>query len=332
VLHVDPQDHYGAQDAAYNLQELIDWAACANGPLYSDIQCSHAFADLPLELQQQSRRFAISLAPVLVPAVSTFVDTLISSGVSHYAGFRLLESLALADRTGLRRIPTSKEDVFKSSDMSLIDKRRLMKFLQFAMGDWEAALLSRYPAIGDLLSSHFLLAGPLLNATMYGFMGCQSKEGAPETLSCTLMTFIPEDTVSALQRLGRLLASSGRYGTSPFLVAQYGGLDEILQGFCRYVGSLHSGNDLTARQRISCARRAVCFGQIHRHHHKGRCPPLVAIFARLGRCTAFLSGYGRSAAAFAARRGCTDRSRHPGLQGAYPAGVHGEHGCSAFRP
>jgi RAB protein geranylgeranyltransferase component A len=137
----------------------------------------------------------------------------------------------------LRRIPTSKEDVFKSSDMSLIDKRRLMKFLQFAMGDWEAAILSRYPAIGDLLSSHFRLAGPLLNATMYGFMGCHSKEGAPETLRGTLVTFIPEDTVSALQRLGRFLTSSGRYGTSPFLVAQYGGLNEILQGFCRYVGS-----------------------------------------------------------------------------------------------
>jgi RAB protein geranylgeranyltransferase component A len=42
-----------------------------------------------------------------------------------------------------------------------------------------------------------------------------------------------EPSSQALERLARYLKSSGRYGTSPFLVAQYGGLSEILQGFCR---------------------------------------------------------------------------------------------------
>lgn len=42
-----------------------------------------------------------------------------------------------------------------------------------------------------------------------------------------------ESSSQALERLARYLKSSGRYGTSPFLVAQYGGLSEILQGFCR---------------------------------------------------------------------------------------------------
>jgi len=39
--------------------------------------------------------------------------------------------------------------------------------------------------------------------------------------------------MSALVRIRRYLRSTGRYGTSPFLVGQYGSTGEIAQGFCR---------------------------------------------------------------------------------------------------
>lgn len=42
-----------------------------------------------------------------------------------------------------------------------------------------------------------------------------------------------DPTLPALQRLRRYMLSIGRYGPSPFLVGQYGGLGEIAQGFCR---------------------------------------------------------------------------------------------------
>jgi RAB protein geranylgeranyltransferase component A len=49
-----------------------------------------------------------------------------------------LESTAVHDGDGsVRIVPGSKEDVFKSKDMSLVDKRRLMRFLMFAAGDFE---------------------------------------------------------------------------------------------------------------------------------------------------------------------------------------------------
>lgn len=38
---------------------------------------------------------------------------------------------------GLKNVPGSKEDVFKNQDISLIQKRRLMRFLTFAIGDFE---------------------------------------------------------------------------------------------------------------------------------------------------------------------------------------------------
>jgi RAB protein geranylgeranyltransferase component A len=179
VLHLDPNELYGAQDAAFNLQELLVWACAPDSTLYSQVECSHTFEELPVALQQLSRRFAIALAPVLVPAISPFVDALISSGVSNYAGFKLLESLALVGKDSLRRIPTSKEEVFKSTDMSLIEKRRLMKFLQFATSDFSAnPVLASFPSIQHLLKQQFRLEGSLLDAAMYGFMACQSAEGA----------------------------------------------------------------------------------------------------------------------------------------------------------
>jgi RAB protein geranylgeranyltransferase component A len=38
---------------------------------------------------------------------------------------------------GLKNVPGSKEDVFKNQDISLIQKRRLMRFLTFVAGDFE---------------------------------------------------------------------------------------------------------------------------------------------------------------------------------------------------
>lgn len=36
-----------------------------------------------------------------------------------------------------------------------------------------------------------------------------------------------------MQRIHTYLRSTGRYGASPFLIAHYGGIGEIVQGFCR---------------------------------------------------------------------------------------------------
>ena len=40
-------------------------------------------------------------------------------------------------------------------------------------------------------------------------------------------------TLPALQRIRKYLGAVGRFGRSPFLLAQYGGIGEIIQGFCR---------------------------------------------------------------------------------------------------
>ena len=39
---------------------------------------------------------------------------------------------------GVRRIPGSKEEVFKDQSIGWVEKRKLMKFLMFAAGDFES--------------------------------------------------------------------------------------------------------------------------------------------------------------------------------------------------
>lgn len=78
------------------------------------------------------------LAPSIVPSVGPHIDSLVASGVSRYGSFKLLEKVAVYDRPGVvQSVPGSKEDVFKSKVLSLLEKRRLMRFLLFAAGEFE---------------------------------------------------------------------------------------------------------------------------------------------------------------------------------------------------
>jgi Rab proteins geranylgeranyltransferase component A len=135
VAHLDPNAYYGAGQASLTADELVEWAdKQTDSPTYRNVTCSR-------ELPPQSRQYAISLAPALIPSIGPLIDSLIASGVARYGGYKLLERVAIYDSSGsVRTVPGSKEDVFKSKDMSLIDKRRLMRFLMFAAGEFESGL------------------------------------------------------------------------------------------------------------------------------------------------------------------------------------------------
>jgi hypothetical protein len=59
------------------------------------------------------------------------IDTLVSSGVARYVPFKLLDSVGLYDeaKAEVKTVPGSKEDVFKSKELGVLQKRKLMKFL-----------------------------------------------------------------------------------------------------------------------------------------------------------------------------------------------------------
>ena len=133
------------------------------------------------DIPPRSRQYAISLSPTLVPSVGPLIDTLIASGVSRYGGFKLLERVALYDSPGkVRPVPAGKEDVFKDKKISLIDKRRLMRFLMFAAGEFEGKPeLEGAEAVpfATFLREKFSLNGDSAAAIAYALAFCTSTTG-----------------------------------------------------------------------------------------------------------------------------------------------------------
>ncbi|KAI9448468.1 FAD/NAD-P-binding domain-containing protein [Lactarius indigo] len=237
VAHLDHNPYYGGDEASLSLDELARWAdvrsessensgkssnyLTAQRTKFTSISRAGAIPD-------HSRHYSISLSPTLIPSVGPLISSLIASGVSRYGGYRLLERVGIySSNGGLQNVPGSKEDVFKST-LSLIEKRRLMRFLVFASGDFEGSKELQgheQTAFPEFLTSQFSLSREMVDAIAYALAFCSSTTDA---------------TLPAMTRLRSYLQSSGRYGASPFLVGHYGGLGEIAQGFCR-VSAVNGG-------------------------------------------------------------------------------------------
>lgn len=64
------------------------------------------------------------------------VEALISSGVTEYCQFKLMDSFLFdASQKHLAKVPCSKADVFKSTELTVIEKRSLMKTLTQLVSD-----------------------------------------------------------------------------------------------------------------------------------------------------------------------------------------------------
>ncbi|KAG6873997.1 hypothetical protein C0995_007953 [Termitomyces sp. Mi166 len=233
VAHIDENSYYGGNEASISLDEFAQWVdtmASSQNPKYTSVSRS---AQIP----SQTRQYSICLSPSIIPSIGPVISSLVSSGVAKYGGFRLLERVGVYKSGTIKSVPSSKEDVFKGKDISLIDKRRLMRFLKFAAGEFENEKEfegADKMLFADLLTKVFSLKDDLHSALVFALAFC----------------FTPtEPAVLVLHRIRRYLRSIGRYGPSPFLVGHYGGTGEIAQGFCR--ASAVSGGVYVLGRRIT---------------------------------------------------------------------------------
>ncbi|KAE9410705.1 FAD/NAD(P)-binding domain-containing protein [Gymnopus androsaceus JB14] len=218
VAHLDTNPYYGGDEASLSLDEYVDWVTKQNQNSFSSISALNAY-----------RQYSITLCPSVIPATGPLISSLVASGVSRYGGFRLIEQIGVYSENKVKPVPASKEDIFKDKSISLLEKRRLMRFLVFASGDFEGK--PEMEGKEDIPFIEFLKTGPFaLNAEMaetitYALSFCILPSGASTTSK--------HQTGPALHRLRRYLRSAGRYGPSPFLIGHYGSSGEIAQGFCR---------------------------------------------------------------------------------------------------
>ncbi|XP_014163408.2 rab proteins geranylgeranyltransferase component A 1 [Geospiza fortis] len=207
------------------------------------------------QIVREGRRFNIDLVSKLLYSRGLLIDLLIKSNVSRYAEFKNATRV-LAFREGkVEQVPCSRADVFNSRQLTMVEKRMLMKFLTFCLDyeqhpeeyqDHESSTFAEFLQTRKLTPSlqHFILHSIAMVA---------------ETESSTL---------EGLQATKKFLQCLGRYGNTPFLFPLYG-QGEIPQCFCRL-----------------CA----VFGGIYCLRHAVRC---LVLDRASGRCKAIVDHFGQ---------------------------------------
>lgn len=187
------------------------------------------------------RAYALALCPQLIHARSKLLSQLVSS-----RAFRQLEFLAVGSffiykpsakeeggdgengRDGaatLARIPSTREDVFSSTDLSARAKRQLMKFLKLVPAYQDETSRSQWQAYADRPLAVFL-------ADKMGLV-----DDALRTYITTLTLSLQGGEVTTqdgLETIHRHLTSMGMFGPGfAALYPKWGGGSEIAQVACR---------------------------------------------------------------------------------------------------
>ncbi|KAL4235013.1 hypothetical protein ACF0H5_006651 [Mactra antiquata] len=169
-------------------------------------------------MKSEWRRFNMDLSPKVLYSVGDMVELLISSDIAKYCEFKTVTQILTLMDGNLEKVPCSRADVFSSKKVSMLEKRMLMKFLQFCL-EYE----QKPEEIKDYMDKPFLefLSSKKLTPTIRHYI---QHSIAMATDSMT--------TSEGLIKMKKFLSSLGRYGNTAFLWSLYGS-GELPQSFCR---------------------------------------------------------------------------------------------------
>ncbi|XP_029557421.1 rab proteins geranylgeranyltransferase component A 1 isoform X2 [Salmo trutta] len=170
------------------------------------------------KIVKEGRRFNIDLVSKLMFSRGSLVDLLIKSNVSRYAEFKNVTRILTYRNGKVEQVPCSRADVFGSKQLTVVEKRMLMKFLTFCL-DFE-----QHPEEYQDFSEH----------SFWDFLQTKKlTDNLQHFILHSIAMVIPEVcTVEGLRATQHFLRCLGRYGNTPFLFPLYG-LGEIPQCFCR---------------------------------------------------------------------------------------------------
>ena len=229
MLHVDPNEFYGAAEAALSLQEADEWVE-KHRSADSDAVFAAAEVIRAGEGLSFSRAYSIALAPQLIHTKSELLSQLVSS-----KAFRQVEFLAVGSfyifqpsepagsKPSLSRIPSTREDVFSNTVIPARSKRSLMKFLKFVLA---------YDA-----EPNTDLWSPRRDEPLVDFLASEFKLDERLRAYVITLTLSLDGAISVgagLAAINRHMTSMGLFG--PGFAAVYpkwGGLSEIAQVDCR---------------------------------------------------------------------------------------------------
>ncbi|KAI5860722.1 GDP dissociation inhibitor-domain-containing protein [Durotheca rogersii] len=252
ILHLDPNDYYGGNEAAFSLQEADTWAAAHAGssltpgvsgegeeitaaserarkPVFANASASRHPEAQALGLSFP-RAYSLALAPQIIHTRSRLLEQLVSSRAYRQVDFLAVGSFFVYDGSAspgtstLARIPSSREDVFSAEAIAVRSKRSLMKFLKFVV-DYDAGEEQRAvwrgrerEPLADFLTTEFRLDESLQRYIL--------------ALTLTLDGRVA--VADGLAAIHRHLTSMGQFGPGFCAVyPKWGGSSEIAQVACR---------------------------------------------------------------------------------------------------
>ncbi|XP_068060672.1 rab proteins geranylgeranyltransferase component A 1 isoform X2 [Anomalospiza imberbis] len=173
------------------------------------------------QIVREGRRFNIDLVSKLLYSRGLLIELLIKSNVSRYAEFKNATRV-LAFREGkVEQVPCSRADVFNSRQLTMVEKRMLMKFLTFCL-DYEQHP-EEYQAYESSTFAQFLQTRKLTPSLQHFILH-----------SIAMVSETESSTLEGLQATKKFLQCLGRYGNTPFLFPLYG-QGEIPQCFCSII-------------------------------------------------------------------------------------------------
>jgi RAB protein geranylgeranyltransferase component A len=227
VLHLDARDSYGDLDG--NVPFALFQAASTAAVLTAETEAllPSGLTNLKLipgsssQALEPARHYNIELTPRVLFANSPLIDNLRDAGVQDYLEFRALSDFYLYDASNkaLKRVPSSKEDIFTDKAMPLLTKRRLMKFVKACADEEEVpSELLEQPA-EEALATQWKLSSPHIEALVY------TLGRSPNALT---------SLAQCMNHVRRHVTSIGRLaGDFPAVSAVYGTGSELCQAFCR---------------------------------------------------------------------------------------------------
>jgi len=242
VLHLDENNYYGSDWASFNLSSFLDFVS-ENESIREnkDIDKIEMLSFIPDEeenglppsdpleettvwtwkkLKLLSNKISIDISPRFVFSKGPMVDLLVNSNICRYLEFKNCTRLLVINPTDdgykTMAVPCSRESIFNDSSLSLIQKRKMMKFIDYCMG------LKNKPEELDKVKQ-------------VSFKDFLEGQGFDERLKSVINCVSIQEVVSVddfLKNMTHFTQSVGRFGPTPFLWPLYGA-GELPQAFSR---------------------------------------------------------------------------------------------------
>ena len=168
----------------------------------------------------QERMYNLDLMPRLLYSRGSMVELLIQSNISRYTEFKAVSRVLTILNGVLEHVPSSRADVFGTRHISVIEKRILMKFLEFCL-NYEDENNSKFYENYQQRPFVDFLKHQKLTENLIHFV-----------LNSIAMVNKNTNTLEGLKATQKFLSGLGRFGNTPFLYSSFGS-GELPQAFCR---------------------------------------------------------------------------------------------------